>query len=75
MLAVPAVMPLTTPLVPTVATEVLLLLHVPPAVALLSVVVLPAVSVAVPVMVPADGNGLTVITLAAAAVPQLLVTV
>ncbi len=75
MVAVPAATPVTTPVLPTVAMPVALLLHVPPVVALLSVVVLPTVTVAVPVMVPADGNGLTVITLVVVAVPQLLVTV
>lgn len=48
--AVPAVRPVTTPVPePTVATAVLLLLHVPPMLALLSVVVLPIQAVAVPV--------------------------
>jgi hypothetical protein len=51
------------------------LLHAPPVVALLSVVALPAVTVAVPVIIPAVGNALTVTTLVVLALPQLLVTV
>jgi hypothetical protein len=65
---VPAATPLTTPVLPTVAMPVALLLHVPPVVALLSVVVLPAVTVAVPVIVPADGKGFTVTVVVALAV-------
>ena len=75
MVAVPADTPVTMPVVPTVATVVAVLLQVPPVVASLNPVVAPAQTVAVPVMVPADGNGLTVTTLVAAAVPQPLVTV
>ena len=41
-------MPLTTPVEPMVASEVLLLLHVPPAVALLSVTDAPVHNPAVP---------------------------
>ncbi len=60
MVAVPAATPEAIPeLVPMVATLVLLLIHVPPPV-LESVVVEPAQTVAVPVIV--DGNGLTVTT-------------
>ncbi len=48
---VPEATPVTTPVdEPTVAIAVLLLLHVPPDVALLSVVVLPWQTLAVPVM-------------------------
>ena len=50
MLVVPAVRPLTTPLVLTVPTAVLLLLHVPPVVALASAVVLPTHTLEVPVI-------------------------
>ena len=75
MVAVPADTPVTVPVVPTVATVVAVLLHAPPVVASLNPVVEPAQTVAVPVMVPADGNGLTVTTLVAAAIPQPLVTV
>ena len=55
----PALTPLTIPVdEPTVALEVLLLLQVPPDVALLSEVVLPAQTTAVPVIAP--GTGFTV---------------
>ena len=47
---VPATAPLTMPDVPIVATVVLLLLHTPPVVASLNVVVEPAHTVAVPVI-------------------------
>ncbi len=51
MLAVPAATPVTTPVaVPTVAIPGLPLLHVPPLVALLSVVVLPIQTVDVPIV-------------------------
>jgi hypothetical protein len=53
MVAVPADTPDTTPEV-TGATGVLLLLHAPPDILLLSDVVLPAHTVAVPVIVPAE---------------------
>jgi hypothetical protein len=67
-------MPDTTPLVVvTVAMVGLLLLHVPPAVALLRVVVVPEQRVAEPVL--AAGVLFAVIVLVAVPVPQLLVTV
>ena len=75
MVAVPAVTPVTVPVLPTVATAVAVLLHAPPVAASVKPVVEPAHTVAVPVMLPADGNGLTVTTLVAAVVPQPLVTV
>jgi hypothetical protein len=75
MVAVPATTPVTTPVPPTEATPVALLLHVPPAVAFDNAVVLPAHTVAVPVIVPALGSALTVTTLVVLALPQLLVTV
>jgi hypothetical protein len=50
-------------------------LQVPPAAASVSDVVDPAHTVAVPVIVPAFGNGSTVTVAVAAAVPQPLVTV
>ena len=62
-------------MLPIVATPVLLLLHTPPALALLRVVVEDAQTVVVPVIVPAFGNGLTVTTAVVLATPQLLVTV
>ena len=68
-------MPFTLPDASTVATPVAVLLHAPPEVVSLKPVAEPAHTVAEPVMVPADGNGLTVTTSVAAAVPQPLVTV
>src|SRR6201994_4239 len=57
--AVPADTPPTVPPL-TVATPVAVLLHVPPVATSASVVVEPAHTVAVPVIVPATGSGLTV---------------
>ena len=60
MVVVPAVIPVTTPeREPTVPTERLPLLQVPPAVALVSVILLPAHTVAVPAI---GDNGLFRIT-------------
>ncbi len=59
MVALPAATPETIPVAePTVAIEVLLLVHVPPEVALFSVTEAPTHVAIVPVM--ADGNGVTV---------------
>ena len=55
----------------TVPTAVLVLLHTPLPVASVNVVVAPAHAVAVPVIVPALGNGLTVTT-AVAALPDIV---
>jgi hypothetical protein len=76
MVAVPALTPLTKPeLLFTVATEVLLLVQVPPGVpvAFDNCVVLPLQIVVVPVIVPATDPVLTVTTLVVVLVPQLLV--
>jgi hypothetical protein len=51
---VPAATPVTTPEVPTVATAVLLLLHVPPGVASVNEVVEPAQTDVVPVIAPTE---------------------
>jgi hypothetical protein len=75
MVEVPAVIPPTVPDELTVATPVNVLLHIPPGAASLSDVVPDPQTVAVPVIVPGAGSGLTVTTIVAAAVPQLLVTV
>ena len=75
MVVEPAAKPVTTPVLLTDATDVVLLLHTPPLVASVSVVVKPAQTVDVPVMVPALGVALTVTAFVAAAVPQVLVTV
>ncbi len=72
MIAVPAVTPVTKPLI-TVADEVLLL-QAPPVIALLSVVIAATHTEGTPVIVPASGCALTVIAFVAVAVPQLLVT-
>jgi hypothetical protein len=53
---VPAATPVTTPVLPTVAMPVALLLQVPPAVAFDKVLVLPAHNVAVPDMAPGVGS-------------------
>ncbi len=60
MVSAPAATPVTIPPVLTVATEVLLLLHVPPEVASESVMDDPSQTDAEPPI--AAGNGLTVIT-------------
>ena len=61
MVTVPALIPVTTPVEPTVATVVVpLVLHVPPDVASLNVIAEPAHTVPVPVVVIDAGNGLTV---------------
>ncbi len=73
---VPAVTLVTTPVLFIVATDGVLLAHVPPEVALLSVVVVPAHNVAVPDIAATVGNGL-IVTLAVTVVlqPKPFVTV
>jgi hypothetical protein len=62
MVAVPADTPLTTPVaLLTDAIVGTLLLHVPPPVVLVRVVVAPTHAVVVPLMVPAVGSGFTTI--------------
>ena len=73
--AVPPVTPSTRPVDPTVATDGVPLLQLPPAVASVSVVLAPAHNTPVPETVPALGAVLTDTTRVAAAVPQLFVTV
>jgi hypothetical protein len=77
MVAVPPLTPVTTPVDgSTVATAASLLLHVPPPVASLSVLVAVAQKVVVPVIAAgADGVVFTVTLAVVNAVPQLLVTV
>ena len=72
---VPALTPVTTPLASTVAFDVETEVHVPPPAASAKLVVEPAQTMAVPVIVPAIGIGLTVTICVPATVPQLLVTV
>ena len=60
MVVVPAVTPVIMPAVLMVATDGVLLLHVPPMVVLLTVVVSPAHTCSVPVMVAGSGFTVTV---------------
>lgn len=73
---VPVAIPVTTPVAGfIVATDVLLLLQLPPLTASVNVITEPVHTVAGPAMVPADGAGLIVIACVSIAVPQLFVTV
>jgi hypothetical protein len=63
MVSVPAAAPVTVPAVPTVAREVLLLLHAPPAVLSLRAVVAPAHTPAVPVMGSGEGFMVAVVVM------------
>ena len=75
-MAVPVATPVTTPVaLLMVATDTLLLLQVPPLTVEVSVIDAPVHTVAGPLIVPADGDGLIVIVFVATAVPQLFVTV
>ena len=65
MVVVPAATPVTIPEVPTVAILVSVLLHIPPPVRSISVVVAPGQTVYVPRIAPAVRNGLTVTTVVA----------
>jgi hypothetical protein len=71
---IPALTPVTTPEVLTDAIAPLPDNHVPAAGVAVSVVVVPADIVAVPVITAATGSGFTVTTLVAVALPQILVT-
>ena len=73
-MAVPNAIPETTPVLLIVATAVLLLLQLPPVAPSVKEVDEPAQTAAAPLIVPADGSGLTVTICVAAAVPQLFVT-
>lgn len=66
----PALMPLTTPVVFTEATAVLEVLQVPPVVASVRFIAAPAQTVAGPLMVPAAGVRLTVSDAVLMAEPQ-----
>jgi hypothetical protein len=72
--AEPALTPVTTPEASTVATAVLLLLHVPPEAVLDNVEVVPEQKVVVPEIEPASGATLTVTGDDTVAVPQMLLT-
>ena len=67
--------PVTVPVMLTVAMVMSLLVQVPPVVASVSVVVAPVHTVDAPVMAAADVPGLTVMVAVADVVPQLPVTV
>ena len=71
----PALIPVTTPDVLTLATALLLVAQVPPVVPSDRVMEEPAHTGPAPVMVPALAAGLTVMALVVVAVPQLLVNV
>ena len=75
MVAEPADIPINKPVLVTVATAALLLLHTPPETDSVSALVAPTHIVVVPVIAPALADGLTVSTCVAATVPQLFVTV
>ena len=71
MVAVPAATPVTMPVVPTAAIPVAELLQTPLCIASLSEVVAPAVTMAVPFIVPETGNAFTVTTRVAASEPTV----
>ena len=70
----PAKVAVTTPSLLIVANDGAPLIHEPPVPVVLSVIVVPVHIAEEPLMVPATGSGLTVISLVAVAVPQLLLT-
>ena len=74
MVSSPAVMPVTMPVLPTVAVP-LLLLQVPPGVPSVSVMVAPTQTAAGPLMVPAPAPGTMVMILVAVATAQPVLTV
>jgi len=71
----PVARPLTVPVVFTLATEVLVLLQVPPLPVVVSIMLEPTQTMEGPVMVPAVLAGLTVSVAALPAAPQLLLTI
>ena len=75
MIVVPEVTPHTLPKPSTVATEVTLLLQLPPVVPSANPDPYPAHTIVVPLIGPTVGNELTITTRVAATVPQVLVTV
>lgn len=74
-MALPPETPVTTPVAETVATVVLLLLHVPPVVVLPSEVVALWQTMGAPVIVPADAAGVIVTNMVSAIMPHELVNV
>lgn len=73
-MAVPVAIPLTRPVLLTVAIPVALLLHEPPVVASDNEVTAPVHTDVTPVMALTTGSGLMVTTMVVRAVPQALVT-
>ncbi len=71
----PMPVPVTTPVLPTVATDEVLLLQAPPGTELVSEVVAPKHTDSVPLIEPGLGAGATVIAIVSRAVPQLLLNV
>jgi hypothetical protein len=74
MAAEPGDTPVTTPLAPTVATELLALVHAPPLASLVKVTVPPGQIAVGPLMLLVVGAAITVIALEATSIPQLLDT-
>ena len=75
MVAVPAAIPVTAPVLPTVAIPVAPLPQVPPVTPSDRVTTVDWHKANVPVIVPAGGKPFTVTTAVATAVPQLFITV
>ena len=71
MVSVPADTPVTMPPVLIVAMALLLVLHVPPVVPSVMVVVADVHKVVAPLMLPALGNGLTVTVADCPVIPEL----
>ena len=70
MIVVPGATPVTTPVGSTVATAVVVLLHMPPVATSVKFILVPGQRVNRPVMAPATGSGFTVTTAVAVTVPQ-----
>ena len=64
MMAVPGVLPVTTPVLPTVATDTMLLAHVPPGVASASITGLPKQAEGIPVIGLGIGSTVTTVPVA-----------
>ncbi len=72
MVEFPGAIPVTAPvLASTIATDVVLLLQLPPEILLLKFIVDPTHTADAPLIVPAFGTGLTVIVAEAVADPQV----
>ena len=63
-------MPVTTPVVFTVAIPGAVLLHMPPVAGSVKLILVPGQTVDIPVITPDTGPGFTVTTAVAATVPQ-----